>query len=108
MSLSKIGRKNALIQKFTPTAEFSIPRGNHGCGTFVGDGGVEFVVAGGITDDEDTLDSVEIYNVNTDTWRAGNPLPRRLSLAKDSILLTLNLCRSRTCCSCRKMSFLTC
>ena len=43
----------------------------HSCGLVIDpERGPEIVVAGGIP--EDAKDTVDIYTVNTDTWRAGN------------------------------------
>ena len=44
------------------------PRDSHSCGLILHpDNGPEIVVAGGFY-----VDTVDIYTVNTDSWRAGN------------------------------------
>ena len=49
-------------------------RYDHSCGLVMNpDLGPEIIVAGGFGDG-DHLDSVDIYTVNTDTWRAGNDM----------------------------------
>ena len=48
-------------------------RYDHGCGSVSNpDLGPEVVVAGGRRSEDDYLDTVEIYTVNTDSWRSGN------------------------------------
>ena len=47
-------------------------RSGHSCGLVTNpDQGAEIVVAGGYGSG-DYLDSVDIYTINTDSWRAGN------------------------------------
>ena len=60
-------------EQWPDSIELPPPRANLGCGAV--DGGREVVAAGGWTDgwesSETATDIVEIYNVETDTWRAG-------------------------------------
>ena len=66
---------DALADSWSRAADMPTGRNGHGCGAI--NGGSEVVVAGraasvtgsdaGVAD----LDSVEIYNVETDTWRTG-------------------------------------
>ena len=52
---------------WTRMADMPTPRAHLGCGAV--DGGREVVAAGGWTDE--ARSTVEIYNVDTDTWRTG-------------------------------------
>ena len=49
------------------------PRENHSCGLIMHpDNGPEIVVAGGFNSGPGTLDTVDIYTVDKDSWRTGN------------------------------------
>ena len=51
--------------------DMPIPRENPSCGLIMHpDNGPEIVVAGGYN--AGTLDTVDIYTVDTDSWRTGN------------------------------------
>ena len=66
---------DALADSWSRAADMPTGRNGHGCGAI--NGGSEVVVAGGAASVTGSdagvadLDSVEIYNVETDTWRTG-------------------------------------
>ena len=66
---------DGIADSWNRVADMPTGRNGHGCGAI--NGGREVVVAGGASDmggepeDVEDLDSVEIYNVETDSWRTG-------------------------------------
>ena len=56
-------------------APMPTPRYGHACG-LVTDAlrGPEVVVAGGVDNLGDYVDTVDIYSINTDSWREGNTI----------------------------------
>ena len=75
---------DGIADSWNRVADMPTGRNGHGCGAI--NGGREVVVAGGASDmggepeDVEDLDSVEIYNVETDSWRTGEATSSTLSM----------------------------
>ena len=74
MSIRKVLCFKHFLMAFTcRMAPMPRNRQDHACGLVVDpENGPEIVVAGGLDGSSTALDSVDIYNVNSDSWREGN------------------------------------